>query len=76
MTEYRLFVQSKFDRVCGYYHTYGISVFENGRLTRIIRDVSLDREKVDRLIDAFNEGELDAVHLNQAIEEFLYDFKV
>lgn len=76
MTEYRLFIQNEYDRACGYYHTYGISVFEDGRLTRIIKDVSLEREKVERLINAFNDGELDSAHLNQAVEEFLLDFEM
>lgn len=75
MTEYRLFVHNNYDRACGFYHTYGVSVFEDGRLTRIVKDISPDREKIERLIAAFNEGGLDAVHLNQAVEEFLLDFE-
>ena len=30
MKEYRLFVQSMYDRSIGFYETYGIAIFENG----------------------------------------------
>ena len=73
MTEYKLFLQKEYDRTVGFYDSYGISVFENGVLTRIVRDISLDRKAVERMIYVFNEEQLDTVHLNQAVEEFLYD---
>ena len=57
MKEYRLFVQSMYDRSIGFYETYGISVFESGEMTRIIRDISLERDKVEALADRFNAEE-------------------
>ena len=71
MAEYRIYIQSMYDRACGFYETYGISVFDGGVLTRIVKDVTPDREKAERLIAAFNEGDLDPTHLSQAIEDFL-----
>ena len=47
MTEYRLFKQSAYHRAVGFYDTFGISVFVDGELTRIVRDISADREKVE-----------------------------
>ena len=72
MTEYRLHVQSVYDRADG----YGISVVENGAVLRIVRDVSLDREMVEALVGCFNRYGLEPEHLDQAIEDFLYDFTV
>lgn len=76
MKEYRLFVQSMYDRSIGFYETYGISVFESGEMTRIIRDISLERDKVEALAERFNTEQPDTDHLDQLIEEFLYDFSV
>ncbi len=76
MNEYRIFVQSMYDRTCGFYKTYGITVFEGGKLIRVVKDVSSDREKVERLVERFNAENLSPEHLNQAIEDFLLDFKV
>lgn len=73
--KYRLFVQSMYDRSVGYYDAYGVAVTENGEIKRIIRDVSLDRHKVEALIDRFNQERLEPEHLSQAVEEFLYDFE-
>lgn len=75
MTEYKLFVQSMYDRSVGFYETYGISVYDNGEIRRIVRDVSLERDRVKSLINRFNLEQLDPAHLSQAVEEFLYDFK-
>lgn len=74
MLEYRVFVQSMYDRCCGFYETYGISLFDNGEMIRIIRDVSVEREKVEHLIDQLNSEQLEPQHLNQVIEDFLTDF--
>lgn len=76
MKEYRLFEQSMYERAVGFYETYGISVFDEGKLTRIVKDVSVDRDKVERLVKKLNMEQLETEHLNQVIEEFLYDFKV
>ena len=74
MTEYKLFEESKYNRLCGFYITYGIIVFEDGLHTRTISDISVNKEKVEQLISAFNELELSPRHLNEAVEDFLYDF--
>lgn len=73
MAEYRLFVEKMYDRTCGFYETYGISVCENGIPTRIVKDISLDDQKVSSLVRAFNDEQLDPAHLNQAVEDYLYD---
>ena len=76
MKEFRLFVQSMYDRSVGFYETFGISVFENNEITRIIRDISVDRGKVEALAAQCNAEQPDAAHLDQVIEDFLCDFTV
>ena len=74
MKEYRLFAQSMYDRVVGHYETFGVSVFEDGVMIRIVRDVSPDRKRVEALVSEFNREHLEPVHLDQAIEDFLLDY--
>ncbi len=76
MTEYRLFEQSMYERAVGFYKTYGISVFSDGELIRIVRDISVERGKIERLARRFNEEQLEPEHLSQAIEDFLYDHQI
>ena len=76
MNHYELFFEYKTDSAIGLYGTYGIAAFLDGKLVRIIDDVSCDREKVKALTDSFNQHHLEIEHLSQAVEEFLYDFEV
>ena len=76
MIHYEMFFEYKNDSKLGLYGTYGIAAFRDGKLMRIINDVSCDREKVTALTDRFNENFLEPEHLSQAVEEFLYDFEV
>ena len=76
MIRYEFFREYRYDRLLGFYETYGISVFENGRLIRSIRDISTERDRVSALTQRFNSEQLETCHLDQAMEEFLYDFKV
>lgn len=75
MTEYKLLVEKKYDRTFGFYDACGITVVQDGVETHI-PDISTDREKIENLVKVFNEESLDPAHLPQAVEEFLYDFKV
>lgn len=76
MTEYKLFTEQKYDRICGYYHAYGIAAFDDGALQRIVKDISPDKEKILQMTELFNSEGLELTHLSQAVEEFLYDFQV
>ncbi len=76
MKEYRLFVQTMYDRSVGFYETYGVAVFDDGEMSRVVRDVSVERDKVEALVARFNREHLEPEHLGQAIEEFLFDFEV
>ena len=53
--------------------SYGISLISNGVVVCIIHDISHDREEVEALIRLYNKEDLDPVHLDQAVEDFLID---
>ena len=76
MTEYRIFSKRANDRENGGYETYGIEAYESGKIIRAVGDISTDKTAVSELVRLFNEEELSILHLDIAIEDFLYDFKV
>ena len=55
---------------------WGVALCCDGVCLRTAEDLSPDREAVLRLVELFNEEELDPVHFDQAIEDFLIDFTV
>ena len=73
MTEYRLWEKSEkqSDNIPSL--PYGIALYEEDEPVRVIGDLSADRERLAALIRLFNEEELDPIHLDQAVEDFLYD---
>lgn len=76
MVEYKLFIKNKYDKIYGFYETYGIIALKNKVNIRIIGDISLDKDKVEALVNKFNKEHLEIEHLSQMVEEFLYDFTV
>ncbi len=54
---------------------YGISVCSGSTDIRTVSDISDDKLAVEKLIKDFNDYELDICHLEQAIEDFLYDLE-
>ena len=73
---YNLFTETKFYEEYGWYQTYGILATTSGQTTYAIGDITLDKEKLLFLIAKFNAEKLELSHLEQAVEEFLYDFEV
>lgn len=76
MISYELYAEQQYDRENGAYETYGISVYRGDSVIRVIGDISLDKEKVEALISVMNTGKLSPSHLDEAVENFLYDFEV
>lgn len=75
MAKYTLLTQKHFDESIGHYISYGIvCTINNNTLT--VADISVDKFAVEKLIEKFNTYELDVRHLYDAIEDFLYDFKI
>lgn len=54
------------------YDTYGITVLVDGEPLSTIGDLSVDPAAVKRLIDLCNREELDPIHLDEVIENFLF----
>ena len=73
---YLLYSDTKVLEEYGSYTAYGIEAVRHGRTVCIIGDISPDRDKMLRLIQRFNEEKLALSHLEQAVEDFLYDFQV
>ena len=76
LIRYELQTGHAYDNEYGGYETYGITASRCGKIICTVEDVSLDREKVEQLVKRFNEGQLSPVHLDDMIENFLYDFEV
>ena len=76
MIVYKLITEMIVDRENGSYTACGISVYRGDSVIRTIADISPDREKVESLIDLFNREQLSPTQLDEAVENFLYDFEV
>ncbi len=76
MTEYRIFSKSVCDREKCIYETYGIEAYVSGEVIRKVGDISTDKTAVSELVRLFNKEELSNLHLDIAIEDFLYELKV
>ncbi len=76
MVEYKLLKQRKYYSMSAYYTTYGIMAFKGEKLIRTVADISANKTAVEKLIEKFNEYELDPCHLTQAVEDYLYDLKI
>ena len=73
---YKLLSEHKQDPELGEYDACGIIVKRAGTVIRVIEDISTDRERLVRLIDVFNREKLSPAQLDEAVENFLYDFEV
>ena len=76
MIVYELCSAKSHDKEYGSYTAYGIAVLYEGTVIRTVEDVSAEKEKVTALVKLFNEERLSPAHLDEAIENFLYDFTV
>ena len=54
-----------------FHDTYGIS-----NETRQIKDISVDKEKVERLVSLCNSLNLSPMHLDDVVEDFLTDLEI
>jgi len=69
---YEVICENLFMEETGNYRTYGIKGNSEDPLTGVlISDVSVDRGKVQSLVDTFNQLQLDTIHLQEAVEDFL-----
>ena len=76
MEDYRIYPQNEYEDVKNHHAGYGIVLYRDGRPVRMIGDISCDRVAVERLARLFSEEDLDPVHFDQAVEDFLTDFSV
>ena len=74
MIQYDLQIGHAYNSEYGAYVTYGVTVYCRGKVVCTVEDISLDMKKVEQLIKVFNEEQLSPAHLDEAIENYLYDF--
>ena len=76
MIRYKPIAERKFDSAYGYYTAYGLQVFVNGGIALTVGDISTEKALIEALAEKYNTEQLSPDHLNEAIEDFLYDFEV
>lgn len=76
MVEYKLKTHTNHLNDSTSFLSYGIVAFENNRPLHTISDVSTDKNAVEKLIQSFNTHSLAVCHLEQAIEDYLYDLSL
>ncbi len=74
MIQYDLQIGHAYNSEYGAYVTYGVTAYFRGKVFCTIEDISLDKNKVEQLVKYFNEEQLSPAHLEEAIENYLYDF--
>lgn len=76
MVCYELFKEHRVDREVGSYDAYGLIAKEDKTTVSIIGDITSEYEKALALAALWNEQQLDPLHMEQAVEEFLYLLEV
>ena len=54
-----------------YRNTYGIDVYRRGYKLYEVKDITVDREKLENLIRLCNQEQLSLLHLRDVVEDFL-----
>ena len=55
----------------GEYDTFGINVFDGNKKIKTLHDVFLNEDDARRCVSLFNEEQLDVIHLEQIVDEYL-----
>lgn len=75
MIEYSLFEETlTLDRTT--YLSYGVAIFEDDIIIRKINDVSVDYISVNKLIALCNDEQLEPIHIDEIIDDYLQDFNI
>ena len=77
MTRYEILAHHEEDAGnSGYRAAYGVAVYEDSSLIRVVRDVCADADSIRALVKLFNVEGLDPIHLSQAVEDYLTDHEI
>ncbi len=55
------------------YTSYGIGYVSAGTLLFVIKDLTLNRARVEKFVSLCNDLQLDPIHIDDAVEDFLAD---
>ena len=53
------------------YQSYGIAYKSENKTTKVISDISIDKEKVEKLVSLINDEDLDPSQLEDVIEDMI-----
>ncbi len=53
------------------YRAYGIDVFEENKLIKTVKDISLERASLERLIHKCNLLNVSLIHIDDVLEDFM-----
>ncbi|MBQ8057364.1 MAG: hypothetical protein IJ275_03395 [Ruminococcus sp.] len=76
MVEYKLQTQTTLISDSTTLTSYGILAFCGKRLVATVKDISSDKSAVEKLIQKFNTHGLSLCHLEQAVEDYLYNLDI
>ncbi|MBQ8538053.1 MAG: hypothetical protein IJ433_00195 [Ruminococcus sp.] len=76
MVEYKIQTQTITLNDNQSYTSYGIVALSGEKVVTTVDDVSTDKIAVEKLVDKFNTYKLVLCHLEQAIENYLYNLEV
>ena len=76
MIRYELHTKQANSDEYGAYEAYGITATRGGKVVCTIEDISLEKSKVEQLVKLCNEERLSPAHLEETVENFLYDFTI
>ena len=75
MVEYKLQTKTTLNSDSTTLTTYGILAFSGNRQVANVSDISDNKSVVEQLILKFNTYNLSLCHLEQAVEDYLYDLE-
>lgn len=75
MVEYKLQTKTTLNSDSTTSTSYGILAFCGKRLVATVSDISDNKDAVEQLIQKFNSYDLSLCHLEQAVEDYLYDLE-
>ena len=70
-TRYICIEETIFFEEFGPVKTYGIAVYNGTECVKVIRDISVCKEKIEHAVDQFNTYKLGLIHFSDYIEDLL-----
>ena len=76
MIHYELNQQIFFHDECGEYVSYGVTLYRDKAVVRVIGDITPEKSHAEALVKLFNQEALSPVQLDEAIEDYLISLDI